>query len=86
MSLKRALEALGKGPCYHMQEIWGKPDMKETLTKWADIGELTDIEAGKVRFKHYYSCTSTKNRLPLDINLCANLFQSSPRNHRKCWF
>ena len=51
MSLKKALEVLGKGPCYHMQEIWGKPDMKETLSKWADAGDLSDIEAGKAALK-----------------------------------
>ena len=51
MSLKKALEILGKGPCYHMQEIWGKPDMKETLSKWSEAGELSDIEAGEVRFR-----------------------------------
>ena len=45
MSLKKALEILDFGPCYHMEEIWGKPDMAEKLTKWADICQTSDGKA-----------------------------------------
>ena len=46
MSLKKAIELLGKGPCYHMEEIWGKDDMKEKLEQWADVSEMK----GKIFF------------------------------------
>ena len=45
MSLKKALEILEFGPCYHMEEIWGKPDMAEKLTRWADICQASDGKA-----------------------------------------
>ena len=45
MSLKKALEILEFGPCYHMEEIWGKPDMAEKLTRWADICQSSDGKA-----------------------------------------
>merc|ERR1711990_1247374 len=45
MSLKKALEILEFGPCYHMEEIWGKPDVAEKLTKWADICQASDGKA-----------------------------------------
>ena len=30
-----------------MEEIWGKDDMKEKLLQWADIGDMSGVEAGQ---------------------------------------
>ena len=86
MSLKKALEILGKGPCYHMQEIWGKPDMKETLSKWSEAGELSDIEAGEVRFRQ---CLVSFNK-KVDFSVVSKikphkLFQSGVTDTSRSW-
>ena len=41
MSLKVALEQLLGGPCYHMMEVFGKPDVAETW-KRAVEGDFPD--------------------------------------------
>ncbi len=42
LSLKQALEQLLDGPCYHMMEVFGKPDAVATWQRAADgrsVGE-----------------------------------------------
>ncbi|MGZ4756596.1 MAG: sulfotransferase family protein [Acidimicrobiia bacterium] len=41
MSLKGALEQLLGGPCYHMMEVFGKPDVAETWKRAAE-GDFPD--------------------------------------------
>ena len=51
MSTKRALERLGFGPCYHMEEVMRRPSHARA---WADVAEGRDVD-WRVLFDGYGS-------------------------------
>ena len=41
-SMQKALEILGLGPCYHMNQVLPEPGCKERMEGWADAMETED--------------------------------------------
>ena len=88
MSLKKALEILEFGPCYHMEEIWGKPDMAEKLTRWADICQASDGKAAieLITSEGYRSSVDfPSSALSMDMYriVVKSEFLEAKRNHKK---
>ena len=74
-SLQNALEILGLGPCYHMNQVVKEPGSYERAEAWAETLEQNDASRAMELMKGYNSCVDFPSS-----SLAVELFRKNPNS------